>query len=181
MTGSEILNVGTGIGMIWAQDRRGALGSGTGMLWHVPADYGFFKRQTMGHPILMGRNSWESMDCQALPGRRNIVITRSEFYEAPGADVVGSLEEAIALGRVCEGGELVWITGGAQIYEIGMDVADFLVVSHLDLDASSDEEQVVYAPTIDGSEWELDGAASDTDWRPVSGDARWRVEVWRRR
>lgn len=169
------------IGMIWAQDRNRALGSGTGMLWHVPADYGFFKKQTLGHPVVMGRNSWESMDCQPLPGRRNIVITRSESYEAPGADVVNTLDDAVALARSSEGGELVWIAGGAQIYELAMPRADFLVVSHLDLDASSGQEKVVYAPAVDDADWKLDREESDSDWRPVSGDARWRVEIWRRR
>lgn len=170
---------GSAIGMIWAEDSRRALGTGVGMLWHVPDDFRFFKAQTLGHPVIMGRHSWEALG-KALPGRRNIVVTSRRDYEAEGADVVHSLEDAVRLARESEGGELVWITGGAQVYEEAMGIADLLVVSELDLDASSDADQVVYAPAIEAREWDRNTEESDHDWRPVSGDARWRVHVWQR-
>nr|NLD41469.1 dihydrofolate reductase [Actinomycetales bacterium] len=166
--------------MIWAEDQNGAIGTGTEMLWHVPDDFRFFRQQTLGHPVIMGRASWEALG-RALPGRRNIVITRQRGYEANGADVVGSLEDALTLARNSEGGDLVWIVGGGQIYREALAHADLLVVSQLDLDASSREARVVRAPDIELREWERDEAHSDPDWRPRSGDARWRVHVWNRR
>lgn len=168
------------IGMIWAEDRNRALGTGTSMLWHVPDDFRFFKEQTHGHPVIMGRHSWESLG-GPLKGRHNIVITRQVGYVAEGADVVGSLEDAIALARGSEGSELIWITGGGKVYAEAMPVADLLVVSELDVDASSDAERVVHAPPIEAREWFRDEDDSDAGWREKSGDARWRVHVYRRR
>lgn len=168
------------IGMIWAQDRHGTIGTGTDMLWHVPADFAFFKATTLGHPVVMGRATWESLG-GALPGRRNIVLTRDRAFSAGGADVVHSLEDALALAQDAEGGELVWMTGGAQVYAEALGLADLLVVSELDLDVTTGRDDVASAPPVRDHEWELDEAASDDDWRPVSGDARWRVRVYRRR
>lgn len=167
------------VGMIWAEDRNRAIGTGTRMLWRVPDDFRYFRSRTHGHPVVMGRASWEALG-RALPGRRNIVITRQPGYEADGADVVGSLEEGLALARDSEGGELVWIIGGGQVYREGLAHADLLVVSEVDLDASTGVEPVVYAPEIDERVWERDDEGSDRTWRPHSGDARWRVHEWRR-
>ena len=63
------------------------------MPWHLPADLAHFKRTTLGHPVIMGRRTWESIG-RALPGRRNIVVSRTPGFRAPGAEVVGSLAEA---------------------------------------------------------------------------------------
>ncbi len=91
---SEAHTKGIIVSSIWAQDRTGVLGSGSDMLWHVPDDSAFFKRTTMGAPVIMGRASWEALG-RALPGRTNIVITRNPSYPAPGAVVVHSLDEAL--------------------------------------------------------------------------------------
>jgi dihydrofolate reductase len=170
---------------IWAQDRTRVLGSGHGMLWHVPADYRHFRSSTVGCPVVMGRASWESLG-DALPDRANIVITRTPGYSAPGALVVGSLEEAIDEGvsaarRDCA--PTVWVTGGGRVYAEAMSVVDELVVTDLDLDvvAGGWGGPVVRAPRIDPELWAVDEARSDGDWRPVSGDARWRVTTWIRR
>jgi len=168
------------IGMIWAQDRHGTIGSGSGMLWHVPADFAFFKETTLGRPVVMGRATWESLG-GPLPGRCNIVLTRDRAFAATGAQVVHTLAEALARGRNAAGGDLVWITGGGQVYEQALPHADLLVVSELDLDVTTGRGDVVSAPGIDAAEWLVDDEASDAAWRPVSGDARWRVHVYRRR
>lgn len=154
---------------IWAQDRNGVIGSGTGMLWRVPADQAFFKEQTMGQPIIMGRASWEALG-GALPGRENIIITSKMGYVAPGATVVSSLAQALAHVE----GEDAWITGGAQVYAQTINLVDRLVVSQLDLEVGPG----VKAPPIDPKLWRLDPAQSDSQWRPQSGDARWRIEVY---
>lgn len=173
------------IASIWAQDRSRVLGTGSGMLWHVPADFRHFRSETLGCPVIMGRASWESLG-GALPQRPNIVITSDPDYDAPGAQVVTSLEAAIDLGRslATEGGACtVWITGGGRVYAEAMDLVDELIVTDLDLDAvaSGYRGHLVRAPEIDPAVWRVDPARTDTDWRPVSGDARWRVTTWLRR
>lgn len=167
---------------IWAQDRNGVIGSGTGMLWRVPADLAFFKRTTEGAPVVMGRSSWEALG-GALPGRDNIVITRQEGYRAPGATVVDSLEEALSIARESAGrmgSDTVWITGGARVYADTIDLVDRLVVTQLDLEIAPGQEKVVHAPTIDPGRWELNVEESDPAWHPRSGDAQWKVQVFDR-
>ncbi|HZK06294.1 MAG TPA: dihydrofolate reductase [Actinomycetaceae bacterium] len=168
--------------MIWAQDRHGTIGDGVRLLWRVPADFRYFKETTIGHPIIMGRASWEAIGGTALPGRRNIVMTRRRGYEAEGAAVVGSLEEALEMAARSPGGELVWITGGGSVYAEALGRASVLHVSEIDVDVTTGHEDGrVTAPRIDAAEWERDESRSDSGWRPLSGDARWRVDVWRRR
>ncbi len=157
------------------------------MLWRVPADFAHFRATTTGCPILMGRASWETLR-GALPGRVNIVITRTPRYRAPGAIVVASLEDAIDEGMRCArstGAPTVWVTGGGRIYAAAMDLVDELVVTDLDLDvvAAGYTGDVVLAPTILEEVWTMDPARSDPPgtWRPVSGDARWRVSTYVRR
>ena len=77
------------IALIVAAARNGVIGSGNKMLWRVPEDFAHFKRTTMGHPIVMGRKTWESIG-RPLPGRRNVVVTRNADYRAEGAEVVPS-------------------------------------------------------------------------------------------
>ena len=168
--------------MIWAQDRNGILGAGGNMLWHVPADFKRFKATTMSHPIVMGRKSWQSIGSRPLPGRTNIVITSNPSFEAGGAIVCPSLQAALHKARQCPGGEQIWITGGGQVYTAALDLAEELVVTKLDLDVSDKIAQwpaAVYAPRI-GPEFVLDQSRSDSSWREASGDARWKVEIYRR-
>ena len=173
---------------IWAQTADGLLGSGTEMLWRVPADFAHFKAATINCPIIMGRSSWDALG-RPLPGRTSIVITRNPDLKLDGALVAHSLDEAVRLGQEDareRGSERVWITGGAQIYTQSMPLVDELVVSFLELDEPCIEkiktsENKVFAPEISPDEWGLDPLRSDEAWRPASGDAlRWRVEVFRR-
>ena len=77
--------------MIVAIAQNRVIGSDNKMLWHIPEDFAHFKKTTMGHPIIMGRKTWESLG-RPLPGRKNVVITRQKDYEAEGAEIVSSLE-----------------------------------------------------------------------------------------
>lgn len=172
------------IASIWAQDRHGVLGTGSGMCWHVPADFKHFKDTTMGAPIIMGRSSWEALG-GALPGRMNIVMTRSRDYEAAGGVVVYSLGEALEVATqqaTADGVDVVWIVGGGLVYAEAMEIVDELVISHLDIDVRECEatagKSLVYAPVIDPEIWRVDESRSDSDWRPVSGDARWKVTTY---
>lgn len=161
---------------IWAEDRNGVIGSGTAMLWRVPADLAHFKDATTGSPLIMGRHSWEALG-GALPDRLNIVITSQAGYVAPGAQVASSLSDAIAIAEA-DSPETIWIAGGGQVYRQALELVDELVVSYLDLDVGGGDQALVYAPTIDADKWKIDATRSDQDWRPRSGDARWRQTVY---
>ena len=165
------------LGMIWAEDKAHVLGAGGKMLWHVPADFKHFKDTTMGSPVIMGRASFLSLG-QALPGRRNIVLTGSREFTAPDVEIAHSLEEALEL---CARTPQVWITGGAKVYREVMELglADLLVVTQLDMTAMVPPmSTVAYAPVIDPVRWQLDLTRSDENWRPKSGDAAWRVRYY---
>lgn len=164
------------IGMIWAQDANGLLGTGTGMVWRVPADFAHFKQTTMGNPVIMGRASWEALgDAAPLPGRKNIVITHKPMYHAPGAEVANSLEDAIMLARWSS--NQIWIAGGGQVYAEAMGIADELIVTDLDM-AFEAGDKAVYAPRISPRQWTVDPSRSDSEWREKSGDARWKVTTY---
>ena len=183
------------VGAIWAQDRHGLIGADGGMLWRVPADFRHFKAATLGGIVMMGRTTWESIGT-ALPGRVGIVLTRSPSWSADGAAVAGSLREAMARARgglaqlgadpredAYRGGPRLWVIGGGRIYEqaLAADAVDELVVTTIDLDVSQRAGAgAVRAPRIDPRRWTACRARSDDPriWRPVSGDAAWRVDHW---
>lgn len=134
----------TTVALIAAVARNGVIGDGMAMPWHVPDDLRFFKRTTMGHPMLMGRRTFETMG--ALPGRRSIVITRQTGWSHDGAEVAHSLEEALQLTHDVK---TAFVVGGGEIYRAAMPLADRLVITHLDLDA----EGSVTFPAIDPEVW----------------------------
>jgi dihydrofolate reductase len=97
---------------IYAISENGVIGKEKGLPWHLPEDSRFFRRMTLGKPVIMGRVSFESLEAP-LKGRRNLVITRQAGYAAEGAETVASLEEALAR---CADAPEVAIIGGAQVY-----------------------------------------------------------------
>ncbi len=126
------------LGMIWAQARDGVIGEAGDMPWRLPEDMQRFKAITMGHPVVMGRRTWESFPerFRPLPGRDNIVITSDRDYVAPGATIVRSLDEALEAARAID--DEVWIVGGGRVYRDAMDRADRLEITDIDLGASGD-------------------------------------------
>ena len=161
------------IGMIWAQAAHRVIGDGQKMLWHVPADLKHFKSTTMGSPIIMGRRSFEALGKRALPGRLNIVLTTQADYLANEAQVATSITQALAVAEA-SGAQKCWITGGARLYAEGMDLADELIVTYLDLDVG-DQPGYAHAPHIPSELWQVDAARSDSESRPTSGDCSWHV------
>ena len=125
------------LGLIWAQARGGVIGQGGRLPWHLPEDLAHFKRTTLGAPVVMGRRTWDSLPprFRPLPGRRNIVITRDAHWQAAGADRAASLQEALALGA---GADIVWVTGGAEIFRLALPRADIAVVTEIDADFPGD-------------------------------------------
>lgn len=152
------------LGMIWAEARGGVIGEAGDMPWSLPEDLARFKAITMGHPVVMGRRTWESFPprFRPLPGRENIVITRDADYEAPGARVVHDLDAALALAaQLADGGE-TWIVGGGRVYRDALPRADRLEITEIDLDAAGDTR----APRVDAS----GPGASGPAWREVARD-----------
>ena len=110
------------LSLIVAMAKNRTIGLDGAMPWHVPEDLKFFKRVTMGHPVIMGRKTYQSIGA-ALPGRTNIVVTRNKDFEAADADVVHDLSEALTKAKATEelwrpdgGREEIFVIGGADIY-----------------------------------------------------------------
>ena len=112
------------------------LGKDNKLLWHIKEDRERVKRLTMGHPIIMGRKTFESIG-KPLPGRTTIVITRSPDFSAPGCIVVSSLEEALQKARGLEQEE-IFIFGGGEIYRQALPYTDRLYLTLVDSDATGD-------------------------------------------
>jgi dihydrofolate reductase len=125
-----------------------AIGKNNDLLWHIPADLKRFKQITSGHPVIMGRRTFESLPRRPLPHRRNIVITdiRAEVIE--GCEMAYSIEEAISK---CDPGEENFIIGGASIYKQFLPVANKLYLTRVNKFFDGD----VFFPEIDFSEWKL--------------------------
>lgn len=111
------------ISLIVAADLGGVIGRGGAMPWRLQEDLRRFRRLTIGHPIIMGRKTFESIG-KALPGRTNIVLTGQEGWGAEGVLVASSLEHALALASTVEGHEEVFIGGGGQVYASALDRVD---------------------------------------------------------
>jgi dihydrofolate reductase len=133
------------INLIVARARNGVIGRDGALPWRLPEDLAFFKRTTMGHPIVMGRRTWESIG-RPLPGRRNIVVSRRSDYTAAGAEVAPSLDEAL---RLCAGSAELFVIGGAQLYAEALARADRLFVTEIDADFDGDTRW----PAPDPAQW----------------------------
>jgi dihydrofolate reductase len=104
------------VSAIVAMSKNRVIGRENQLPWRLPEDLKRFKKITMNHPIIMGRKTFESIG-RVLPGRANIIISRNSHFQAPGAKVVGSLEDALSL---CKNEKEVFIIGGAEIYKLAM-------------------------------------------------------------
>lgn len=134
------------ISMIVARSRNHVIGRNNQMPWKISADLQFFKRVTMGHPVIMGRKTWESIG-RPLPGRRNIVVSRNANYPLTGAELVGSLDEA--LNSLSEFPR-VFVIGGEQLFTQAFDKADRLYITEIDLDIDDGD---TFFEVPNASEW----------------------------
>ena len=138
--------------LILARARNGVIGAKGGLPWHLPEDLAFFKRTTMGHPIVMGRKTWESIG-RLLPGRTTVVVTRRRDYSVPGAIVADSLESALA---ACRGDDEVFVIGGAELFAAALPRADRIYLTLVDADVAGD----VLMPEFDLGAWRERSAQS---------------------
>jgi dihydrofolate reductase len=119
------------ISIVAAVARGGVIGREGSIPWHIPEDAHRFREVTMGHPVVMGRRTWDSLPdrFRPLPGRRNVVVTRNPVWRADGAERAGSLEEALQLAA---GAAQVFVIGGSELYAQALPLADELLLTEID-------------------------------------------------
>jgi len=144
--------------LIAAVARNGVIGRDGKIPWRLPGDLPRFKRITMGHPVIMGRKTWLSLD-KPLPGRRNIVISRTAGLKLEGAEVFASLAEALAH---CTGASEVFVIGGTEAYREALPRAQRLLLTEIEADIEGD----AFFPAFDRDEWRETGR----EYHPASAD-----------
>jgi len=143
----------TVLSMIVAHANNRVIGKNNDMPWHLPADLAYFKKTTLGKPIIMGRKTYQSIG-RPLPGRKNIVISRDDNFHAEGIEVVNSVDAALAL--VVDSAEVMVIGGGA-IYQHCLASAHRLYITHINADIDGDTHFPEYDLTV---------------WQKVASDIR---------
>jgi dihydrofolate reductase len=163
----------TQLGLVWAQSTSGVIGRGGDIPWQLPEDLARFKRITVGHTVVMGRRTWDSLPAKVrpLPGRRNVVLSRQTDFMAGGAEVLGSLEQAFSNS---ETEPETWVIGGAQIYLLALPHATRCEVTEVDVDLSRDDEDAL-APVLDEA-W----LGETGEWRVSRSGLRYRFNSYRR-
>jgi dihydrofolate reductase len=136
------------ISIIVAIAENGAIGKNNDLLWHIPADMKRFKQITSGHPVIMGKRTWESLPRRPLPNRRNIVITDIPGEQVEGCEMAYSIEQAIGL---CSPDEENFIIGGASVYKQFLPHAHRLYLTLVKKSFDAD----VFFPEIDFTRWKL--------------------------
>ena len=130
-------------------NREGLIGSNNQIPWYLPADLKYFKKQTTGHHILMGRKCFKSIS-KPLPNRTNIIVTRDPYFIVSNGLIVHSIEEGIQL-AMNSGEEELFIIGGGEIYNQSMNYCHKLYVTWIEIDLSGE----IYFPEIDWNQWKL--------------------------
>jgi dihydrofolate reductase len=133
---------------IAALSKNRVIGANNGIPWHIPEDAKWFRQKTKGHPVLMGRKTYETMG-EPLKGRTNIVITHSPTFAPPNVLVAATIEEGIALAKGTPGDEELFVMGGETIYRQTMDIVDRLYLTHIDMEVEGD----TFFPEFDESDW----------------------------
>jgi dihydrofolate reductase len=174
MTTSPTTSQNRVIGLIWAQTLDGVIGKDNDMPWHLPEDLAHFKRVTMGHPVIMGRRSWDALPekWRPLPDRSNIVLTRDPSWSADGAIVVHSLHDALE----AAGDEETWIIGGEKVFVDAVALATVALVTEIDLQVDGD----AFAPKL-GPEWVRESVEPAEGWAQSKADIRYRITHFCRR
>lgn len=144
------------ISIIAAIGKNYELGKNNDLLWHISADLKRFKKITSGHPVIMGRKTFDSINNKPLPGRRNIIITHSLDYSYPNVEVVHSVDDALKKIGV---DEEVFILGGATIYKQLLPVTDNMYLTQVDEEYEAD----TFFPNFDHRHWKITEIIEITD------------------
>jgi len=135
------------LSMIVAMAKNRVIGAEGKIPWHLPNELQLFKSVTMGHHIIMGRKTYESIG-RLLPGRTTVIVTRQRDYAIPGAKIAHTLEEAVAL---CIGDSEIFVIGGGELYRAAMPMADRLYLTVVDAEPDGDTQM----PEFNAAEWRL--------------------------
>ncbi|CAN5185119.1 dihydrofolate reductase [soil metagenome] len=125
------------VSLVAAVARGGVIGHAGVLPWRIPEDMRRFRELTTGHPVIMGRKTWDSLPerFRPLPGRRNVVVTRNASWRGEGAQPAGSLDEALAL---LEDAPRVFVVGGGELYAAALPLADELLLTEIDAEIEGD-------------------------------------------
>ena len=156
------------VGLIWAQSTSGVIGRDGAIPWHLPEDLARFKTLTMGHTVVMGRRTWDSLPARfrPLPGRRNVILTRNSGFVAPGAEVFGSIDDAID--------DQTWVIGGSEIYHLALPAATRCEVTEVEIDLRLEDDDAL-APVLDES-W----IGTSGQWQDSTSGLRYRFHSFLR-
>ena len=163
--------------IIVARARNGVIGRDNALPWHLPEDLQHFKRTTMGHPVLMGRRTYESIG-RPLPGRRIIVVSGDPHWNAPGCERGATLPAAIAMSAKSRDrhpdidSSEVFVAGGAQMYREALPIADRVIVTAIDIEVDGD----VRFPALDPAVWQRESS----DPQVSRTGLRYAIETYRR-
>lgn len=146
------------ISLIVAMANHSVIGKDNQLPWHLPEDLRYFKAITMGHPVIMGRKTFESIG-KALPGRQNIVVSTNRDYAAPSCLVVTSLNDALEVAEVTDE---TFVIGGAKLFETALPIAEKLYITRIyaDIDGNT------FFPKLDSSEWQEARCEKYTQQKP---------------
>ncbi|MDR4888608.1 dihydrofolate reductase [Fredinandcohnia sp. QZ13] len=136
------------ISLLLAMDKNQLIGKDNDLPWRLPADLAYFKRVTMGHPIIMGRKTYDSIG-RPLPGRENIIVTRDTSYKAEGCKVIHSIDEIVKMSEETE--QELFVIGGAEIFKEILPYSDRLYITEIDEEFEGD----TYFPAFDKAEWQV--------------------------
>lgn len=161
------------LGLIWAQAAGGVIGRGGEIPWQLPEDQSHFRACTRGAAVVMGRRTWDSLPerFRPLPGRRNIVLTRTLSWSAPGAQTAADLQSALCLAGSTE----VWVIGGAAVYAEALALADRVERTEVDLEVDGD----THAPVL-GEQWRQVSCDPPSGWNESRTGLRYRIGSYRR-
>ena len=151
---------GDALAVIAAVARNGVIGARNALPWRLPADLAHFRALTLGHAVVMGRRTWQSLS-RPLPDRQNIVVTRQAHFSAADAEVAHSFPEALAAARMPLP---VFCIGGAELYRLALPLADVLYITEIDRDFEGD----AWFPPFDRAAWHV---AAREDGRSPDGYA----------
>lgn len=160
------------ISLILAASENHVIGKDNRLLWHLPMDLKYFKNTTMGHPVIMGRKTFDSVGCKPLKGRRNIIVTRQSGFQALGCEVASTIEEAI---QIAGDDPEIFIAGGGEIYRNSLDLADRIYLTRIHHTFEGD----TFFPEINTRIWEL--KSNEDFFADEKNPFNFSFQVWEKR
>ena len=163
------------ISLIVAAANNDAIGKNNQMLWYMPNDFKYFKNQTWGLPILMGRRTFQALESKALPGRLNLILSRDKSFKAEVAVVIGKYDDALFMTKEHDYNELM-VIGGAEIYKLMLPKANKVYLTRID---ANFEDADAFFPELSPKEWQM--TSEQAHQADEKNPYDYRFQVWERR